>query len=83
MPTTTNIPLQVSAGWVVAGGLVDPIVIQNAHEYRELEVCFGTAAVVYPIRGHTLKSGEKEWGIVGSQMWLRTTTGAITVIITE
>ena len=83
MPTTTNIPLTVNDGWVAAGGLVDPIVIQNDHKYRDLEFCFGTAAVVHPTRGHTLTAGEKEWGIVGSQMWLRTTTGAITVIITE
>jgi hypothetical protein len=83
MATTTNTPLEVSNGWVSVGGLVGPVVIQNDHKYREIEVCFGTAAVVDPVRGHTLKAGEKEWGIPGSQMWIRTATGAITVIITE
>jgi hypothetical protein len=83
MATTTNINLKVIDGWVTAGGLVDPIVIENGHTYRDLEVCFGDAAVTEPMLGHFVKAGDREWGIVGSQMWIRAASGNITVVITE
>ena len=83
MAETTNTLLKVSDGWVQVGGLTDPIVVQNDHPNLNIWVSFSSSEPLPLARGHTLKPYKMEWGIIGSQMWMKATTGDVTAIITE
>ena len=83
MPTTTNVPLTNGADWVQIGGVVNPLVIQNEITHRVVEFCFSATEPSSSLKGHLLKSSEFQSGVLGSQMWARSTSGDITVIVTE
>lgn len=82
MVTTTNIEIAPDDGWVAVGGTDTYVAVQHLHNYKELEMTFGVTAPALTIIGHPLARGEMETGIVGSQLWVRSPSAPIIVIVT-
>lgn len=83
MPQTTNVIVPESYNWTSVGDKVSPLVIQHFAGWQILGMAFSDEAPSPSVTGHALLSGEKESGIVGSQLWVRSPSGSITVILTE
>jgi hypothetical protein len=83
MLTTTNIEVTPAGGWVAVGGTATYVAIQHLHNYQTLDMAFGTIAPALTVIGHPLTHGEMESGQLGSQLWVRSRSVSITVLVTE
>jgi hypothetical protein len=82
MVTTTNIQVTPADGWVAIGDTSTYVAIQHLHNYKVLDMTFGATEPPLTTIGHPLASGELESGILGSQLWVRSSSVAITAIVT-
>jgi hypothetical protein len=82
MLTTTNVEVTSADGWVAVGGTDSYVAIQHLHKYKELEMTFGATTPPLTTLGHPLAKGVMESGILGSQLWVRSPSATIIVIVT-
>ena len=83
MPTTSNIEVDQGQDWTQIGGTSLPFVIQHVDDFKILGMAFSDNEPSLLTTGHPLRAGEKESGIIGSQLWVRSTSGTVIVILTE